>query len=283
MTLSSILLDTAPHFVQDHFQLLVFFGALSYAIFLAHWIISTDWEAKFNWSSLIIGLAGLLHLHYSNVHLVVKYEPFFVTLWVTLLYFHFSTWKTNYGKIQQALNSSSIIASLKPYDGSILRYFIVLPTMKNPAGQWNTPPFRNLTHVILVLLYSTLLFLHSMAYITPIICINDASPNCCRYNYVMNQFDMQSLNMNYCKGPVRIGFAGSWSTGKTSIIGALIGHNYSTAQIAPAPTTDKFICLALGAPYSDPIRSDDYAMRKNCDLMSHISKCRIPYSIHFHI
>ena len=83
--------------------------------------------------------------------------------------------------------------------------------------------------------------------------------------------------MNYCSGPVRVGFAGSWSTGKTTIISALLGHNYSTAQIAPAPTTDKFICIALGAPYSDPIRSDDYEMRKNCDLMSHLGKFSISY------
>jgi hypothetical protein len=272
MTLVTLLIDSTPLFIKDHFQLVVFFGVLSYILFLAHWIISTDWEAKFNWCSLITGLAGLLHLHYSNVLLLVKYEPLFVTLWVTLLYYHLSIWKTNYDKIRQALSSSSIIASLKPYDGSILRYFIVLPTMKNSAGQWNAPPFRNATHVVLVLLYSALVFLHVLAYITPINCIHDISQNCCRYNFVMSKFDTQSLNMNYCKGPVRIGFAGSWSTGKTSIISALIGHNYSTAQIAPAPTTDKFICLALGAPYSDPIRSDDYEMRKNCDLMSHLSK-----------
>jgi hypothetical protein len=272
MKLVAFFSEIAPLFVKDHLQLFIFFGTLSYTLFLCHWIVSTDWEAKFNWCSLLIGLSGLLFLHYSNVLLLLEYEPLFITIWMVLLFYHLSMWKSNYVKIRQALSSSTIIASLKPFDGSILRYLIVIPTMKNAAGQWNTPPFRNAMHVVLVLLYSALLLLHALAYITPVSCIYDISQNCCRYNYVMNKFDTQSLNMNYCSGRVRIGFTGSWSTGKTSIISALLGHNYSTAQIAPAPTTDKFTCLALGAPYSDPIRSDDYEMRKNCDLMSHLSK-----------
>lgn len=41
--------------------------------------------------------------------------------------------------------------------------------------------------------------------------------------------------------------------------------------MAPAPTTDKFVCLSLGASYSDPIRSDDYELRKHCEIMSHIN------------
>jgi hypothetical protein len=186
--------------------------------------------------------------------------------------YHLSIWKSNYTKIGQALGSNSIIASLKPFDGSILRYLITVPTMKNAAGQWNSPPFGNIAHIVLVLLYGSTVCLHLTPFITPIRCNGDISPNCCRYNYVMNKFNTQSVSMSYCSGPVRIAFVGAWSTGKTSIINALLGHPYSTAQVDPAPTTDKFVCLALGAPYSDPIRSDDYEMRKNCDLMSHVSE-----------
>lgn len=277
MTLTTLVTNIVPLFLKENFQLVAFFGSLTYVLFLVHWIISTDWEAKFNWFSLIIGITGFQYLHYSHVLLLAEYEPLFVTIWVLLLCYHLSIWNTNYSKINQALKSTTIIASLKPYDGSILKYFIVLPTMKTSAGQWNTPPFRNAVHVLLVALYSSLLLFHIQAYVTPFNCRNDASPNCCRYNFVMQNFETLSLNMNYCSGPVRVGFAGSWSTGKTTIISALLGHNYSTAQIAPAPTTDKFICIALGAPYSDPIRSDDYEMRKNCDLMSHLGKFSISY------
>ena len=273
MAAMNFLLELAPLFVQENLSLVAFFGILTYVIFLVHWVLSTDWEAKFNWCSLIVGLTGLLYLHYSNVLLLLTYEPFFVTVWVSMCVYHLSIWKSNYNKIQQALGSNTIIASLKPFDGSILRYLVTLPTMKNAAGQWNSPPFRNLVHIVLVLLYGSTMCLHLTPFITPLHCNGDISPNCCRYNYVMNKFNTQSVSMSYCSGPVRIGFFGAWSTGKTSIINALLGHSYSTAQVDPAPTTDKFICLAFGAPYSDPIRSDDYEMRKNCDLMSHVSKC----------
>jgi hypothetical protein len=271
---TNLLLDYVPLFVKDHLSLLTFFSVLTYVLFLVHWVLSTDWEAKFNWCSLIIGLTGLFYLHYSHVLLILDYEPFFFTIWVVLLFYHSSVWKNNYNKIHEALESTTIIASLKPFDGSIFRYFIVLPKMKNAAGQWNTPPFQNAIHVVLILLYTALILLHLIPFLTPLHCIHDSSTtrHCCRYNFVMDQFHLHSVNVNYCSGPVRIGFVGSWSTGKTSIISALLGHNYSTAQIAPAPTTDKFICLAMGASYSDPIRSDDYEMRRNCDVMSHISK-----------
>mmetsp|Transcript_28910 Transcript_28910/g.43659 ORF Transcript_28910/g.43659 Transcript_28910/m.43659 type:complete len:483 (+) Transcript_28910:92-1540(+) len=270
MSIAHSILDSTP-IVSDHYQLVAFFGVLSYILFLAHWVVSTDWESKLNCCSLITALTGILYLHYSNVLFLLKYELFCVAAWITFLYFHVSIWKSNYEKVRQALNTSTIIASLKPYQGSIVGYLICLPNTKNASGQWNPPPFSNGTHVVLIFLYSVLLFLHCLAFFTPASCIMDNSQNCCRYNFVMNKFDTQSLNMNYCSGPVRIGFTGAWSTGKTSIISALLGHNYSTAQIAPAPTTDKFVCLALGATYSDPIRSDDYKLRENCEVMSHLN------------
>jgi len=186
--------------MHDHFQLIVFFGVLTYVLFLAHWIISTDWEAKFNWFSLIIGSTGLLYLHYSNVLLLLQYEPFFVTVWISLLFYHSSIWKSNYDKIRQELSRSTITASLKKYEGSILRFFITIPTVKNAANQWNSPPFRNAIHVLLVLLYSALVILHMLPYLTPLHCVHDISPNCCRYNFVISKFDTQSVNMNYCSG-----------------------------------------------------------------------------------
>jgi len=74
-----------------------------------------------------------------------------------------------------------------------------------------------------------------------------------------------------CSGRVRIAFAGAWLTGKTYLIGGLLGHNYSTAQSAPAPTTDKFVCIAAGASYSNPIRSDDYNQRRHCEIIEHVN------------
>ena len=40
---------------------------------------------------------------------------------------------------------------------------------------------------------------------------------------------------------------------------------------APAPTTDKFVCVTAGAPYHDPIHSDDYEQRRHCEIMEHVN------------
>ncbi|EJK76726.1 hypothetical protein THAOC_01495, partial [Thalassiosira oceanica] len=94
----------------------------------------------------------------------------------------------------------------------------------------------------------------------------------------MGDFVSQEVNQNYCSGRVRVAFTGSWSTGKTYLLGGLLGHNYSTAQSAPAPTTDKFVCIAAGSSYSSPIHSDDFDNRRHCEIMEHVndvvrSKC----------
>lgn len=232
MLLLDRLINFAPPFIHENFQLLSFGFLLTYVLFCLHWVMSTDWEEKFNWFSLIIGSTGILHLHYSNVLLLQNYEPLFISCWVGFCFYHTSTWRTNYNKVTKELGS---IASLKPFDGSPLRFLIALPTTKNRAGQWNQPPFRNGIQVVLVILYGWLIGLHILPFLTPLHCRSEVSSNCCRYNFVMDSVDdtRSSVNMNYCSGPVRIAFAGAWSTGKTSIISALLGHSYSTAQIAP--------------------------------------------------
>jgi hypothetical protein len=220
---------------------------------------------------MIICAAGLLYLHYSDAPLLLQYEVIFVNLWAALLFYHYSTWRNNYDKVADELSKIPLTASLRPFQGSIFRYFITVPTTKNASNQWNAPPFKNAIHVFLIFGYMTLLLLHIVPFFTPINCLNDPSPLCCRYNYAMQGFAPHEVNPNFCSGRVRIAFTGSWSTGKTYLISALLGHNYSTAQSAPAPTTDKFVCLSLGAPYSDPVRSDDFDRRRHCEIMSHIN------------
>lgn len=266
------LLKLAPAFVKENLQLILFIAVLTYVLFMVHWVATTDWESKFNWFSLIIASTGLLYLHYSHAIFVHQYELVFVCLWGTLWFYHFSTWNNNYEKVREELNARSVVASLRQFEGSMFRFLITLPRTKNSANQWETPPFRNAIHVMLVFLYGALLSLHTVPFFAPIAyCSGDISPLCCRYNYVVDGFDTQSVSKDFCSGPVRIAFSGSWSTGKTTIINALLGHNYSTSQIAPAPTTDKFVCLTMGAPYSGPVQSDDYERRKDCEMMSHIN------------
>jgi len=260
-----------PAFLREHTQLVIFSAVLTYALLVVNWIVTTDWEAKLHWCSLTICAAGLLYLHYSDVILLQQYENVFVTLWLLLLSYHWSTWKNNYARIQEELNKSAAAASLRPFQGSIFRFFITMPTTKNASNQWNPPPFKNAIHVLLCLGYTLLLCLHLVPFVTPIHCLTDPSPLCCRYNYAMQGFDSHEVNRNFCSGRVRIAFAGAWSTGKTTIISALLGHPYKTAQTAPAPTTDKFVCLTLGAPYSDPVRSDDFEQRRHCEMMGHIN------------
>ena len=204
-------------------------------------------------------------------------------------------------RVKNELNGSTISASMRPYQGSLFRFFIIHPTTKNASNQWNPPPFKNTIHVLLIAGYVFILGLHCAAFFTPLHCLDPVGSEglsilqkislhftstrhhsstllCCRYNYAMRGFETHQMNRNYCSGRVRIAFAGSWSTGKTYLLGGLLGKNYSTAQSAPAPTTDKFVCIAAGAPYSNPIHSDDYEQRKNCEIMEHVndvvrSKC----------
>lgn len=271
--LSPLLESITPAFLKENAELFIFFGLLTYALLIVQWIVTTDWEAKFHYCSLTICASGLLYLHYSNSLLVQQYESVFVPIWGLMLFYHWSTWKNNYQKIQVELSkpSSATTASLRPFQGSIFRYFITMPTTKNFSNQWNRPPFNNAIHVVLIFGYSFLLLLHMAPFFTPIRCLSDPSSLCCRYNYAMEGFDSHEVNPNFCSGRVRVAFTGSWSTGKTFLIGALLGKPYSTAQSAPAPTTDKFVCISLGALYSDPVRSDDFMTRKHCEMMSHIN------------
>ena len=246
----------------------------------------------------------VFYLHYSEVAFLAKYEGPFVAMWLMLLYYHYSTWRNNYMRVRDELSGATVAASMRPFQGSIFRFFIVHPVTKNASNQWNPPPFKNTIHVLLIAGYIFLLGLHITPYFTPMHCISPAGGSssgdgltifekvsllltttthsstllCCRYNYAMRGFETHQMNRNYCSGRVRIAFAGSWSTGKTYLLGGLLGKNYSTAQSAPAPTTDKFVCIAAGAPYSNPIHSDDYEQRKNCEIMEHVndvvrSKC----------
>lgn len=286
---SSFFLQILPAaaFLQENAQLIFFLAGLTYALLLVNWVVTTDWEAKFHWCSLTICAAGLLYLHYSNAILLEQFENPFVTLWGLLLYYHASTWHNHYTKIRDELNKINPPASLRRFQGSVFRFFITLPTTKNPSNQWNAPPFGNTIHVLLVVGYAFLLWLHVVAFVTPLHCImtsnsgdNGMTPLCCRYNYAIQgssslnddaSLATAAVNPNFCSGRVRVAFAGSWSTGKTFLINALLGHAYSTAQSAPAPTTDKFVCIALGAPYAAPIRSDDFETRRHCELQSHMN------------
>jgi len=266
--------QVAPLFMQEHLQMTIFFGTLSYVLFFLNWIINTDWEAKFNWFSLIAGLSGLLYLHYSNVLLLYQYEVIFFSMWSFLLGYHTLIWKSNYNRVM-TMNEKSMSSLKRKKDSIVYRLLIVLPTTKNAAGHWNDPPFKNAIHLLLGFIYGCLLCLHCIPHLCgtshPLICLNDPSPICCQYNYIMEGFDLHEVSKSFCSAHVNIAFTGSWSTGKTYLINAVLGHNYVTAQSAPAPTTDKFTCITLGSPYSDPIRSDDYERRQHCELISHIN------------
>ena len=260
-----------PTVIKENFNFFLFIVLITNILLLIHFVVATNWESKLNWGSFAVGSTAILHLHYAHATLVQEYELVYVSLWLFLFYYHFSTWKNNCQKVGEKMKLKQVIASLKPYQGSILRFIITNPTDKDAHGNWKAPTFGNLIHIPLICIYGTLLYLHAAQFVTPFSCIGASSPLCCRYNYAIEGFETQSVSEDFCSGPVRVAFMGSWSTGKTSIINALLGHEYSTSQIGPAPVTDKFICLALGASYSAPISSDDYELRKRCEIMSHMN------------
>ncbi len=251
--------------------------------------------AKFFFVVTCVHLYGMTsHTKRQLIADVVDISVQFITVWILFLYYHYSSWSNNYKLVSKELTASTVASSMRPFVGSVFRFFIVAPITKNASNQWNPPPFKNLIHVVLILGYSFLLGLHIMPFFTPMHCItpegmsdemsflakwwlllttssHSSSLLCCRYNYAMEGFATHQMNQNYCSGRVRVAFAGSWSTGKTYLIGGLLGRKYATAQSAPAPTTDKFVCIAAGASYSEPIRNDDYEQRKHCEITEHVN------------
>lgn len=151
---------------------------------------------------------AVFYLHYSDVVFLAKYEGPFVALWCMLLYYHYSTWRNNYARVRDELSGANVAASMRPYRGSLLRFFIIHPVTKNASNQWNPPPFKNSIHVLLIAGYAFLLGLHVTPFFTPMHCLGPAasgeelsfigklslllgaSPQsssmlCCRYNYAM--------------------------------------------------------------------------------------------------
>ena len=146
-----------------------------------------------------------------------------------MLYYHGSTWRNNYGHVRQELDrGDAAAASMRPFRGSLFRFLVVYPTSKNPANQWNPPPFKNAQHVLLVAGYAFLLGLHVAPFVTPRECLAPAADGadrepsflarlaalvptggrtnalCCRYNYAMSGFEAHQMNQNYCSGRVRV-------------------------------------------------------------------------------
>ena len=163
----------------------------------------------------------VFYLHYSHVVVLARYEGPFVCLWLVLLYYHYSTWRNNYRRVREELSGSAVAASLRPFQGSIFRFFIVHPVTKNASNQWNPPPFKNTIHVLLISGYIFLLTLHVVPYFTPLNCLGgegssfmgrlplllatssqSSSLLCCRYNYAMLGFDTHQMNRNYCSGKI---------------------------------------------------------------------------------
>jgi hypothetical protein len=232
--LGSLLQSILPAVIKDNIDVATFFALLSYVLFLINWLVTTDWIDKLHLFSGGICAIGIFYLHYSEVALLATNEVLFVTLWLTLLYYHVSTWRNNFRRVWEDLSGSTVAASMRPFQGSIFRFFIVMPVSKNASNQWNPPPFKNTVHVLLIFGYSFLLGLHIIPFFTPMHCLTSESGGqlsfirlmsqmvfsssqsssvlCCRYNYAMSGFEAHEVQRNYCSGRVRVAFSGSWST-----------------------------------------------------------------------
>lgn len=231
--IGQLLQSLLPAPIQQNIELATFFALLSYILFLINWLVTTDWIEKLHLFSGAICIIGVFYLHYSEVAFLVAYELPFVLLWITLLYYHVSTWRNNYARVREELQGATVAASMRPFMGSILRYFIVMPMSKNASNQWNPPPFKNTVHVMLIIGYTFLLGLHVIPFFTPMHCLVESSEDlsiiqqlsqifmtsisspsflCCRYNYAMSGFEQDVVQGSYCSGKVRVAFAGSWST-----------------------------------------------------------------------
>ena len=160
MLSTNLIYSILPTIVKENIELATFFALLSYVLFLINWVVTTgkqdarpgsilsgvrslnairsllpDWLEKLHLFSLATCTIGVFYLHYFEVVLLVRYEAPFVMAWFLLLYYHASSWNNNYARVRDELNSSSVAASLRPFKGSVLRFFITMPTTKNASNQ----------------------------------------------------------------------------------------------------------------------------------------------------
>jgi hypothetical protein len=203
--------------MKENIEVATFFALLSYVLFLINWLVTTNWIDKLHLFSAALCSIGVIYLHYSEVAFLATYELPFVTLWSTLLWYHFSTWRNNYRQVKAELCGPSVAASMRGFQGSIFQYFICMPVSKNASNQWNPPPFKNTIHVVLILGYLLLLGLHIIPFFTPMHCLvgehggelsliqqlmlvvsssQSSSFLCCRYNYAMSGFDAHEVQVS---------------------------------------------------------------------------------------
>ena len=224
--INQLLQSLLPTPIKQNIELVTFFALLSYILFLINWLVTTDWIEKLHLFSGALCVIGVFYLHYTEVAFLATYEAPFVILWIALLYYHASTWRNNYARVKVELTGQTVAASMRPFVGSIFRFFIVMPVTKNASNQWNPPPFKNTIHIVLMAGYSFLLGLHVIPFFTPIHCLadlhgdmsivnqvsqiimnsklsKDPSFLCCRYNYAMKGFEQDLVQGNYCSGKVR--------------------------------------------------------------------------------
>ena len=88
-----------PTVIKENFNFFLFIVLITNILLLIHFVVATNWESKLNWGSFAVGSTAILHLHYAHATLVQEYELVYVSLWLFLFYYHFSTWKNNCQKV----------------------------------------------------------------------------------------------------------------------------------------------------------------------------------------
>ena len=131
-----ILRSFLPSILKENVEVATFLALLTYVLFLVNWLVTTDWIEKLHLFSGAICAIGVFHLHYSEVAFLATYEVPFVTLWLALLWYHYSTWRNNYERVSEELSRSTVAASMRPFQGSIFRFLIAAPLTKNASNQW---------------------------------------------------------------------------------------------------------------------------------------------------
>jgi len=92
--------------------------------------------------------------------------------------------------------------------------------------------------ILIICMYAGLVLFYLYSWI-PVIFIRD---DCQTFNWIVENSDQVSD----CSTKVTIGFFGMYSSGKTTILNDLLGHEYSNFQISLSPATQYFICKNNG-------------------------------------
>ena len=140
---------------------------------------------------------------------------------------------------------------------------VVIEDVPDESKKKYTLTYWNLLNLLLVFLYAALLIPYLSSFRT-------VSYDCRTFNWIAQQTNL-TVSSDFCDGKFKVVFFGAFSTGKTTIINKLLGHDYYGATVSDDPATDKFVCINPNASRSDQIIENEL-LKSDCRILNAVQR-----------